>query len=214
VYHYPGRQKIREFHRGKIRKVYFPHVSHDTKQRKPEQPMSAPKLPLAGVKGRPVKGAEIKIILKGPEGASRPLTISKDRKKLVEWVPKPSRLPSTTSSQERGQSALSHRTNDMAALTSRCVCVPRQLSGAAWQPAWLASSVQAPSATCSPRVCGSPHRPASSSEPHLDLCRAYCDPCVFADHLSVRSPRVLASQQQQLPRSVHTEDWRARAGTL
>lgn len=84
--------------------------------------MPAPKLPLAGTApGRPVKGADIKIILKGPEGASRPLTISKDRKKLVEWVPKPSRLPSTPS-QARGQSASSHRTNDMAALTSRYVC--------------------------------------------------------------------------------------------
>ena len=79
--------------------------------------MSAPKLPLAGVKGRPLKGAEIKIILKGPEGASRPLTISKDRKRLVEWVPKPTRLPSTEK-QERGRSASSHRTNDVA-LSSR-----------------------------------------------------------------------------------------------
>ena len=29
----------------------------------------------------------------GPDGASKPLTISRDRKKLVEWAPKPPRMP-------------------------------------------------------------------------------------------------------------------------
>ena len=50
-------------------------------------------LPIVAVKGAdlPVTGATIKIILKGPDGSSRPLTICKERGrkdssiKLVEW---------------------------------------------------------------------------------------------------------------------------------
>lgn len=53
----------------------------------PAQPPAPPGL---RVRGKPLKGADIKIVIKGD---GRPLTLSKDRTKLVEWTPKPTRSP-------------------------------------------------------------------------------------------------------------------------